>query len=207
MRLCLSESCLTEATCGMTLTVLEVLGVSFSDREEFSKHFRVVCVEAARSFYAFKVLRAQDLQGINLWCAGLLLSTTSTYSAPAWWDHTDVGPNLRLQAVFNVQFGKIRFPSPEFPTHEELCEHLCGELSRQVIYNRCHVLHQLLPSVKETPYGLRPSAHNSIIPRADNRFRRNFISCSVNRLPYDFLFWLTSDSSILSMFFSFSFLS
>ena len=52
---------------------------------------------------------------------------------------------------------------------------LCGELFRQVLHNRMRVLHQLLSPVKETPYGLRPSSHNRIIPRADNRFRRNFI--------------------------------
>ena len=31
------------------------------------------------------------------------------------------------------------------------------------------------PSEKETPYALHPSAHHRIIPRADNKFRRNFI--------------------------------
>ena len=31
------------------------------------------------------------------------------------------------------------------------------------------------PLEKVTPYALRPSAHHRIIPRADNKFRRNFI--------------------------------
>ena len=92
----------------------------------------------------------------------------------AWWGYTDACSRLRLQAVVNRlrRFGLL---PPEFPTHEELCEHLCGELFRQVLHNRFHVLHQLLTPVKETPYGLRLSAHNRIIPRTDNRFRRNFI--------------------------------
>ena len=100
-----------------------------------------------------------------------------TYAAPAWWGYTDACARLRLQSVFNRlrRFGLL---PPEFPTHEELyvsSEHLCGELFRHVLHNRMHVLHQLLPPVKETPYGLRPSSHNRIIPRADHRFRRNFI--------------------------------
>ena len=37
---------------------------------------------------------------------------------------------------------------PEFPTHEEICEHMCGELFRQVLCNKFHVLHQLLPRRK-----------------------------------------------------------
>ena len=50
-----------------------------------------------------------------------------------------------------------------------------------------------------SPYGLRPSSHNRIIPRADNRFRRNFIIRMLYkyRLPFNFLFSLTS--KILSM--------
>jgi hypothetical protein len=157
------------------VSALEVLGVSFSDRLDFSEHFKVVCAKAARSMYALKVLRAHGLQGANLWqvCRATTISYL-TYAAPAWWGFTDACARLRLQSVLNRlrRFGLL---PPEFPTHEELCEHLCGELFRQVLNNRMHVLHQLLPPVKETPYGLRPSSHNRIIPRADNRFRRNFI--------------------------------
>ena len=49
------------------VSALEVLGVSFSDCLDFSKHFKVVCARAARSIYALKVLRAHGLQGANLW--------------------------------------------------------------------------------------------------------------------------------------------
>ena len=45
-----------------------------------------------------------------------------TYAAPAWWGYTDACSRLRLQAVVNRlrRFGLL---PPEFPTHEELCEH------------------------------------------------------------------------------------
>ena len=49
------------------VSALEVLGVSFSDRLDFSEHFKVICAKAARSMYALKVLRAHGLQGANLW--------------------------------------------------------------------------------------------------------------------------------------------
>ena len=138
---------------------------------------KVVRAEAARSIYALKVLRSYGLQGANLWrvCRATTISYL-THAAPAWWGYTDACSRLSLQSVFNRlrRFGLL---PPEFPTHEELCEHPCGELFKQVLHNRIHVLCQLLPPVKETPYGLRPSSHNRIIPSADNRFRRNFIVC------------------------------
>ena len=158
------------------VSALEVLGVSFSDRLDFSEHFKVVCAKAAQvnvcSQGAKKPMVCRELTS-GRFCRVTTISYL-TYAAPAWWGFTDACARLRLQSVLNRlrRFGLL---PPEFPTHEELCEHLCGELFRQVLNNRMHVLHQLLPPVKETPYGLRPSSHNRIIPRADNRFRRNFI--------------------------------
>ena len=157
------------------MSTLEVLGVSFSDRLDFAEHFRAVCARASRSIYALKVLKAHGLQGDNLWqvCRATTISYL-TYAAPAWWGYTDACSRLHLHAVVSRlrRFGLL---PPEFPTHEELCEHMCGELFRQVLNNKYHVLHQLLPPEKETPYALRPGAHRRIIPRADNKFRRNFI--------------------------------
>ena len=145
------------------VSALEVLGVSFSDRQDFSEHFRVVCAKAVRSIYALNVLRAHGLQGANLWqvCRATTISYL-TYAAPAWWSYTDACSRLRLQFVVSRlrRFGLL-----------PLGEHLCGELFRQAL----HVQHQLIPHVKESPNGLRPSVHNRIIPRADNRSRRNFI--------------------------------
>ena len=54
-----------------------------------------------------------------------------TLHSPACRSYTDAGSRLRLQAIVNRlrRFGLLPH---EFPTHEELCEHLCGELFRQV---------------------------------------------------------------------------
>ena len=110
------------------VSALEVLGVSFSDRLDFSEHFRVVFARASRSIYALKVLKAHGLLGANLWqvCRATTISYL-TYAAPAWWGYTDACSRLRLQAVINRlrRFGGL---PPEFPTHEELCEHVWGAI-------------------------------------------------------------------------------
>ena len=146
----------------------------FLDHLDFSEHFRVMCAKAARSIHALKVLRAHGLRGlISGRFAGLPPSATSlTQHLPG-----GVIPNyqcLHFQAVVNKlrRFGLL---PPEFPPHEELCECMCVELFRQVLYNRFHFLHQLLPPVKERDsIWVQPNAHNRIIPRADNSFHCNF---------------------------------
>ena len=157
------------------MSALEVLGISFSNRLNFSEHFRVACARASRSIYALKVLKAHGLQGDNLWqvCRVTTISYL-TYTAPAWWGYTDACSRLRLQAVI-YRLKRFGLQPPEFPTHEELYEHMCVELFRQVLHNKFHVLYQLLPPEKATPYALRPSAYQQIIPRADNKFCYNFI--------------------------------
>ena len=168
------------------MSALEVLGVSFSDRLDFSEHFRVVCARVSKSIYVLKVLKAHGLLGtISGRFAGLPTSATSlTQHLLNWWGYTDASSRLRLQAVIKRlrRFGLL---PREFPTHEELCEHMCGELFMQMLHNKFHVLHQLLPRRKRhhMRYVQVPIRNHQIIPRAvwaDNKFRRNFII----RMPY-----------------------
>ena len=58
-------------------------------------------------------------------------------------------------------------------------------LFNTVLNNRNHVLHQLLPPIKLTPYDLRTRSHNHSLPRVDNNLRKNFIY----RLLYKNIYW------------------
>ena len=84
---------------------------------------------------------------------------------------------------------------PEFPTHEELCEHLCGELFVQVLHNRMHVLYQLLPLWKRLlmGYDLVPVTGSSLGLTIDSLL----FACYINRLPFNFLFSLTDFVHVL----------
>ena len=128
------------------------------------------------SMYALRVLRAHGLQGKDLWqvCEATTVSYL-TYASPAWWGYADANSRQRLQSVLN-KLKKHGFLPHEFPSHEELCEQMCRGLFNQVLNNKFHVLHQLLPPEREMPYSLRPRAHNRTIPIAHNSaFKKNFM--------------------------------
>ena len=106
------------------VTSLKTLGVTFSDRLDFSEHFRTVCSRAAGSMYALRVLRAHGLQGKDLWqvCEATTVSYL-TNASPAWWGYADANSRQRLQSVLN-KLKKHGFLPHEFPSHEELCEQM-----------------------------------------------------------------------------------
>ena len=72
-----------------------------------------------------------------------------------------------------------------------MCEAADDGLFASVLYNGNHVLAQLLPPIKETPYQLRPRAHNRSLPIADTLLRKNFIE----RMLYKDSYW----SSLISL--------
>ena len=42
----------------------------------------------------------------------------------------------------------------------QICEEQDSKLFMQILQNKKHMLHQLLPSVRNVPYSLRPRAHD-----------------------------------------------
>ena len=94
----------------------------------------------------------------------------------------------RLQNfIFKLQ--RLGFLPNNTPSFEELCGSADDVLFGSMLTNEYHVLAQLLPPVKETPYHLRPRAHNRSLPATDNIMRKNF---NVMRMLYKDSFWFTS---------------
>jgi len=67
------------------------------------------------------------------------------------------------------------FVQSEFPALAELTDKQDSNLFASILASRFHVLHQLLPPIKETSYSLRPRAHNQTLPQADERMRKTFV--------------------------------
>ena len=57
----------------------------------------------------------------------------------------------------------------------KICEEQDSKLFLQILRNENHVLHQLLPPVRNVPYSLRPRAHDREVPDANATMRKNFI--------------------------------
>ena len=62
----------------------------------------------------------------------------------------------------------------DFKNFSEMCEADVG-LFKAVTSNFDHVMYQMLPPIKNTPYHLRPRAHNFELPVVNNNLRKNFI--------------------------------
>ena len=63
----------------------------------------------------------------------------------------------------------------DFGSFTELCEEADAGLFKAVISNPDHVMYQLLPPLKNTPYHLRPRAHNFKLPDVNNNLKKNYI--------------------------------
>ena len=116
-------------TAGLTrVSTLKTLGVSFSDRLDFSGYFQMVSSKASRSMYALRVLRTHGLCSEELWqvCRATTVSYL-TYASPAWWGYADASSRQRLQSVL-AKLKKFGFLPPNSPSHQELCEQMCKSL-------------------------------------------------------------------------------
>ena len=175
------------------VSALEVLGVSFSDRLDFSEHFQVVCAKAARLIYALKVLRAHGLQGANLWqvCRATTISYL-TYAAPAWWGYTDACARLRLQSVLTGWGDSVSFPL-NFPHTRNYVSTCVGSYSGRCSTTGCTSYTNFFPLWKRLLMGSDqvPITGSSLGLTIDSAVTLLF-ACYINRLPFHFLFSLTS---------------
>ena len=76
---------------------------------------------------------------------------------------------VRLQDVLQPHI------DPLFHIRIKICEEQDSKPFVQILQNENHVLHQLLPPVRNVPYSLRPRAHDREVPVANATMRKNFI--------------------------------
>ena len=96
-----------------------------------------------------------------------------TYACSAWWGYLDSSGKARIQSVLD-KFRRLGFLADNI-SFVQICEEQDSNLFTQIMHNDNHVLHQLLPPVKNVPYSLRPRAHNREVPVANAIMRKNFI--------------------------------
>ena len=106
------------------------------------------------------------------------------YASPAWWGYVDTGHKDRLHN-FLLKLQRLGFLPRNASSYAEMCDAADDKLFASVLCNKNHVLAQLLPPIKETPYQLHPRAHNRSIPIADSLMRKNFIK----RMLYKYSYW------------------
>ena len=169
------------------IDMMKILGVSLSNTFSFDAHIDIALRQAAQSMYALRVLRSHGLTGEALW--DVTRATTLArmlYASPAWWGYADMGHRQRLQN-FMFKLQRLGFLPRNSPSFEDMCGTADEVLFASVLRNEYHVLTQLVPPIKETPYQLRPRAHNRSLSVANNLVRKNFVT----RMLYKDSYWIT----------------
>jgi len=97
------------------------------------------------------------------------------YAIPAWWGFLNIQEKDRIESVIKKGKRYGYLPS-DFETAHSLVESIESKLFDSVRYNTNHVLHQLLPPVKDSHYNLRQRSHSLTLPSEDNNLiRKNFL--------------------------------
>ena len=139
---------------------------------------------SGQSLYALKVLKAHGLKGIELSgvCRATMISKLS-YASPAWWGYTTAMDHARLQATVNKakRWGIYDRDAPDL---EAIINRSDQMLFKNVLNDSTHVLHALLPPVKQHKHDLRPKAHNRSLPTKTPVSKCNFLTRMLYRNIY-----------------------
>ena len=154
---------------------LKILGVTFTDTLDFAPHFSSTLSQATSSQYALGILRAHGLLGCQLYdVTRATLVSKLLYASSAWWGFANAETRKRFQSVLN-RCCRLGFLPSDSATFETLVLDQCSTLFNDIENNNFHVLHQLLPPIRNTPYDLRPRSSQRSIPMSNDRMRKTFL--------------------------------
>ena len=158
------------------VTSMKILGVTITDTLSFEPHVTNVVARCAQTGYALRILRAYGLNGPALWnVTRATLVSKLVYASPAWFGFLDESSKTRCQGIIKKLI-RTGYLGEGFASFAELCGDADDELFRNIQTNNHHVLHQLLPPIKNSQHSLRPRVHQYQIPFAkSNALRNNYM--------------------------------
>ena len=80
-----------------------------------------------------------------------------------------VSHRVKVFTFFMNRAIKLGYYASTDPDLATLQDKIDDKLCNCIMENPCHVLCPLLPAQKQTPYNLRPTGHNLILPQKDDR--------------------------------------
>ena len=153
---------------------VEVLGVIVTDTLSFEMLISGVISKCAQTSYALRIMCAHGLNGQALWDeTRSTLVSKLMYASPVWLGFLNEESKKRCWAVLN-RMKRACYLGEDFKSFAELREEADVELFKAVTLPD-HVMYQLLPPLKNTPYHLRPRAHNFELPYVNSNLKKNFI--------------------------------
>ena len=156
--------------------LLTVLGVSFTNTLSFAPHVHNLTAKAAQSLYALKTLRAHGLKGEALFDVTVsTLVAQLLYACSAWWGFLGTEDKYALQSILS-KASRYGYLPVCFKTLTQLVKDRDETLFSAVCSNSDHVLHSLLPAVKQTGYNLRKLSHGFTLACIQScLLRKNFV--------------------------------
>ena len=156
---------------------MNILGVLLQSNLSFREHVIKIVSQSAQTLYALRTLRSQGLSGPALWeVTEATLVSRLTYASPSWWGFLDAGSRHQLQSLFK-KIVKQGFLQANHPSFSDIAKSADNKLFSSVLKCPQHVLYQYLPPILNSPYNLRPRAHNREISlTVDSIIKKTFIT-------------------------------
>ena len=151
---------------------VKMLGVYIDNKLKFDFHVSETPKNCSKSLFALKVMKTYGMQTsvLDNIFKSLILSKL-LYASPAWWGFISIENKNKIQAFLNraTRWGYYKSDGPSISVMQEKID---KKLFLKIIQDESHVLHYLLPEVKQPQHSLRPRGHNFSLPDKD---MKNFI--------------------------------
>ena len=159
----------------VTVESMNILGVTVSNKLSFDCHVSNIISSASQCLYALKTLKTHGMPPgeLSLVCRSTLISKL-VYGSPAWRGFANCSDMGRINAVVKRAERWGIFNAHE-NTITNIMDKADAQLFNKILGNSNHVLHYLLPPVKNVTYNLRARAHNRTLPSQQAGNNKNFL--------------------------------
>ena len=156
---------------------LKILGVTINSKLCVTEHVDNLVGKAGQNMFALRVLKTNGLAAklLNSVLSATLLFSL-TYASQAWWGFASQQEISRIQSALNRahRWGLCNTPAP--PSFLALCQKADSTLFTQTCTNKHHVLHPLLPPLRQSTYNLLPRPHPYTLPSNTHLQQQNFLT-------------------------------
>jgi len=152
---------------------MKILGVIVQRDLRMTEHVNAIASSASQQLYVLKILKAHGLpsQSLSVVCRSTLISKL-TYASPSWLGYTSSSEADQLTSIVRRA---TRWGLYSGSSIEEIKARADDRLFEKVLSNIKHVLHSLLPPIRQLNYNLRPRGHNRLLPLKTTALSKNFL--------------------------------
>ena len=143
---------------------IKILGVTISRKFSVASYVQHLLAVCAQTLFALRTLRHHGLNGSSIQSVfQATVVAKLAYASPAWVGFASAADRARLEAFLkrSVSFG---YRSAASPTFASICDEADNKLFKKILANRSHLLHSLLPPLRENLHNLRPRSHPHQLP-------------------------------------------